>query len=81
MKAEEILNIDFSKYKKVMLDKVVIAGAKITAEKDKWDGVVISGFINDKYVFSSFYDKGDEVRIKELDDQYLIIARREERKG
>lgn len=78
--ATEILNIDFSRYKKVMLDKVIINKAIIKTEKDKWDGVVITGFVNEEYVFSSFYDKEDEVRIKDLGDECLVITRRERKK-
>lgn len=75
MKAEGILEIDFSKHQKVILDKTIITGARITAKKDRWDGVVITGFFNEAYAFSTFYDKEDEVRINEKED-YLSIIRK-----
>lgn len=81
MDVTEMLSIDFSRYEKVMLDKVIITGTKINAKKDRWDGVTITGFINDECVISSFYDKEDEIRIREIDNEFLVIARREERKG
>ena len=80
MKVEEISSIDFSKYKRVLLDKVIITGAKINAEKDRWDGVGLTGCINGEYAICSFYYKEDEVIIQELDSETLVI-RREGRKG
>lgn len=82
MKVEELLKIDFSKYEILMLDKVFISlnnNTKVAVVAVIEDGVdiVLEVFIDDNCIVRSFYNKGNEVRIKDLDDECLMIARKE----
>lgn len=83
MDAVEILSIDFTKYKKVILDKVIIAineNMRVIVMKDDFADIAVEVFSNKDCIIRSFYNKEDKVRIKDLDDGYLVIDRREERK-
>jgi len=75
VRTEKILEIDFSKHEKVIIDKIVFTGATINAKKDRWDGVVITGYFNETYAFSTHYEKEEEIRINEKED-YLSIVRK-----
>lgn len=83
MKAEELLSIDFSKYRKIKLDRVFvnIENAKVVVEKSDFENIVVEVFINNEIIVRSYYNNYDEVAIKEFDDKNLEISRREERKG
>ena len=83
MKAEELLSIDFSKYRKIKLDRVFvnIENAKVVVEKSDFENIVVEVFINNESIVCSYYNNYDEVAIKEFDDKNLEISRREERKG
>lgn len=83
MKAEELLSIDFSKYRKIKLDRVFvnIENAKVVVEKSDFENIVIEVFIDNESIVRSYYNNYDEVAIKEFDDKNLEISRREGRKG
>ncbi|OZV11693.1 hypothetical protein CIW83_13665 [Tissierella sp. P1] len=83
MKAEELLSIDFSKYRKIKLDRVFvnIENAKVVVEKSDFENIVVEVFINNEIIVRTYYNNYDEVAIKEFDDKNLEISRKEGRKG
>ncbi|MCQ4925308.1 hypothetical protein NE686_19545 [Tissierella carlieri] len=78
MKTEELLSIDFSKYRKIKLDRVFvnIENAKVVVEKSDFENIAIEVFIDNESIVRSYYNNYDEVAIKEFDDKNLEISRR-----
>lgn len=76
MKAIELLSVDFSKYEKVMINHVIITGAEIVAQEDHLEDISLLGFIKEELIFTTHYNKDDEVKIKELDEHCLTITKK-----
>lgn len=74
----EILSIDFNKYEVLMLDKVFVSlkNAKVAVVEDMMN-IILEVFVENSCIVRSFYNKGNNLRIEELDDNYLVISKME----
>ncbi|MGJ0846903.1 hypothetical protein ACR77J_09440 [Tissierella praeacuta] len=74
----EILSIDFNKYEVLMLDKVFVSlkNAKVAVVEDMMN-IILEVFVDNSCIVRSFYNKGNKLRIEELDDNYLVISKME----
>lgn len=72
MKAEDILSIDFSKYNKVSINGVYLAGIEIEVEDHPIQINMFGRRYGDLVMVTGFM-KNIEVHISEVDKDYLLI--------
>ena len=78
MKAKELLEIDFSKYKRFSINGVITEGVKIVAQRGYFNDIALKGFVNDSLIFTTFYEVDEKTRITEHEDGYLVISKKQE---
>ena len=79
MKAAELLKIDFNKHERVAMNNVIMTGMNIKTIKGNSGDISLLGFIGKSLMFTAHYQKDDVIKIKELEENYLVIRREEGR--
>lgn len=75
---DELLEIDFSKYKKILINSVIVYPSKIVVLKDN-DGIQITGYKSDEEIFFTHYSNETNISITRNEDASLIAIRRDVR--
>lgn len=76
MKATELLNIDFSKYKRVQINSISMQNINIVAREFYKDDICLEGFIGEDTIFTTFYNKNREMNITEIESGCLVISKK-----
>lgn len=79
MKAKELLKIDFSKHKRILINSVIVYPTKIVTEiEGDSDRLTITGYKDEEEIFFTSYDENEEISITSNIEEALISIRRGE---
>lgn len=71
------MQIDFSKYESLLIDRafINIKNAHVAFRKGISEDVILEVFVNKECIVSNYFDKQSEVKLKELDFNCLAILK------
>lgn len=85
MKAVELLSMDFSGYKRILIHGVTIYPTKIVvveveADEDNSKRILVIGYKGDEEIFFTSYDQDEVINITNNKEVGLIAIRKEKRR-